>query len=116
MSRGYPTFRVQNNLRPLMYFGGQPSHTYTTIRLHTSPSLLSGARLNVGSQGDPLFNAALSTPISIFTADSGYIYVKVTKNRRNQFAGSFLFSFEGKVIYSNQPRLTNFSLQNYDKV
>ena len=120
MSRGYPTRSAQNRIyRFLMYFGGQPSHTYTTIRLHSPPTLLSGARLNVRSLGGPLtggFTASLSTPISIYTADTGYIYVEAPKPSRAQQGASFLFSFEGKVIYSNQARLPNFPLPNYAKV
>ena len=120
MSRGYPTRSAQNRIyRFLMYFGGQPSHTYTTIRLHSPPTMLSGARLNVRSLGGPLtggFTASLSTPISIYTADTGYIYVEAPKPSQAQQGASFLFSFEGKVIYSNQARLPNFPLPNYAKV
>ena len=96
MSSGYLLQSVRNrNKKFKTYFGGQPPHTYTTIRLHSSPNLLSGTKLNVGSQGGPLtggFTEALSTPISIYTADTGYIYVET------QFAAAFLFSFEGKFI------------------
>ena len=120
MSRGYPTRSAQNRIyRFLMYFGGQPSHTYTTIRLHSPPTLLSGARLNVRSLGGPVtggFTSVLSTPISIYTADTGYIYVEAPKPSRAQQGASFLFSFEGKVIYSNQATLPNFPLQNYDEM
>ena len=102
MSRGYPTRRVQNNLRPLMYFGGQPSHTYTTIRLHTSPSLLSGARLKVKSDISQLtggFTTELHTPLSIYTADSGYVIVEMPRST-SQDSPAFLFSFKGIVLSS----------------
>ena len=99
MSRGYPTRRVQNNLRPLMYFGGQPSHTYTTIRLHSSPSLLSGARLKVKSDVSQLtggFTTELHTPLSIYTADKGYVIVELPRST-SQDSPAFLFSFKGII-------------------
>ena len=44
ISMGYPAGRIDPTMRVLykMYFGGGlPPHTYTTIRLHSPPSLLS---------------------------------------------------------------------------
>ena len=120
ISRGYPLQSVRNRKKKFkMYIGGQPSHTYTTIRLHSSPNLLSGTKLNVRSLGGPLtggFTEALSTPITIYTADTGYIYVEAPKPGQAQQGASILFSIEGKVIYSNQATLPNFPLQNYDEV
>ena len=98
---GYP------NLQKILWgafesiqLGGQPYDTYTTLRLHSPPSLLSDAYLT-DSDGLGLnsivFSAEHHTPISIYTGGRGYIRLNPwTYQNQYKLRPAFLFSFERK--------------------
>lgn len=105
ISPGYPVQGSDNNYGVIydMFFGGLPYHTYTTIRLHSSPSLLSGSSLQMsnGYVGDWSylgFSGNLSTPISVFTAEHNIININIKRDSSADLDPAFLFSFEGKRI------------------
>ena len=112
ISEGYPSRSPASSMFPFfMYFGGQPSHTYTTIRLHSSPSLLSGASLKVKSDVSQLtggFTTELHTPLSIYTADSGYVIVEMPRST-SQDSPAFLFSFKGIALSPVVATFTEYS-------
>ena len=102
ISEGYPAKRKDKYVAYVMVFGGLPSNTYTTMTLHSSPSLLANMSLDmfpiVGRQiGDkiPGFSTELHTPISVFTGEGyavqafGFDYSAAPLNP------AFLFSFKG---------------------
>ena len=103
MSPGYPTRRSDNNYGVLydMFFGGLPPNTYTTIRLHSAPSLLSGGTLqmasgSLGGRSYLAFSSDLYTPISVFTAENHIININVNRDFTSDLHPAFLFSYEGK--------------------
>ena len=95
MTPGYPA-RGDGRAEELrMYFGGQPSYTYTTITLHSPPGLLTKAGLYImnGPYYDSTgFRIDVYSPISIFTADSECIWLY--NWGRDQWP-AFLVSFQG---------------------
>ena len=103
MSPGYPARRsdIYPGLNYSMFFGGLPPHTYTTIRLHSSPSLLSGGSLQMsnGLVGDWSylgFSSEMHTPISVFMENGNIINIYDKRVSSNGLHPAFLFSFEGK--------------------
>ena len=114
MSPGYPARSEDNSLYSQfdMYFGGQPSYTYTTITLLSSPSLLSGSLLRIHTRSAPGrpfpggFSEESPSPISIFTGDTSFIRVFGWKRDSTALRAAFLFSFEGRILYSG--KLSNY--------
>ena len=102
ISEAYPSRSPGSSIWPFfMYFGGQPSYTYTTIRLHSPPSLLSGGLFIEENLEGPLtgeFTTELHTPLSVYTADSGYVVVLVPRIPHHD-TSAFLFSFQGIECY-----------------
>ena len=101
MSEGYPANK-RGSYGGLIYdmaFGGLPSNTYTTVTLHSSPSLLL-AKTREMWKFDGLhlpqfsgFSTELQTPISIFTEES-YAVVAHYSDPDTLFP-ALLFSFKG---------------------
>ena len=97
MNPGYPA-RSEGRIgdgQYMMYFGGQPPYTYTTITLHSSPSLLSGGGFYIwyGTHPDSTgFRVEVYSPISIFTADSECIWLL---SWSRGIWPAFLVSFQG---------------------
>ena len=101
MSEGYPAKKRgrQEGVTYDMAFGGLPSNTYTTVTLHSSPSLLLGKTVTL-LKYDGLhlpqfsgFSTELQTPISIFT-EEGYAVVAHYSDPDTLFP-ALLFSFKG---------------------
>ena len=92
MSEGYPANRGrENSVTYDMAFGGLPSNTYTTVTLHSSPSLLLEMTVTMYQHdGEQLlgFSTELHTPISIFT-EEGYAI----------FADGFHFVSDADTLY-----------------
>ena len=100
MSWGYPAKRRETNGSAYtMDFGGLPSNTYTTMSLHSSPSLLANMSLDMnlvaGRQAKgrfPGFSTELPhTPISIFTEEGSHEF-----SDADTLYPAFLFSFKGQ--------------------
>ena len=84
-----------------MFFGALPPNTFTTIRLHSAPSLLSGGSLqmasgSLGGRSYLAFSSDLHTPISVFTAENHIININVNRDFNSDLHPAFLFSYEGK--------------------
>ena len=101
MSEGYPANK-RGSYGGYIYdvaFGGLPSNTYTTVTLHSSPSLLLGKTVELWKfDGLHLpqfsgFSTELQTPISIFT-EEGYAVVAHYSDPDTLFP-ALLFSFKG---------------------
>ena len=95
MSPGYPARSDGRGEELMMYFGGQPSYTYTTITLHSPPSLLTDAGLYISTgpfYDSTGFRVEVYSPISIFTADSECIWLFSWS--RGKWP-AFLVSFQG---------------------
>ena len=80
--------------------GGQPHDTYTTLGLHSPPSLLSDAYITDEydhEQKKILFSAEHHTPVSMYTGGQGSLTV-YARSFQNQYEirPAFLFSFERK--------------------
>ena len=109
MSWGYPAKkRYKSSVSYNMEFGGLPPNTYTTMSLHSSPSLLANMSLNMypvtrkqRKGWFPGFSTELPhTPISVFT-EEGYaveasclcssLYIDA-----DALYPAFLFSFKGQ--------------------
>ena len=109
MSWGYPAKKRESyGVGYYMYFGGLPPNTYTTMSLHSSPSLLANMSLNMypvtGKQRKgwfPGFSTELPhTPISVFTEEGYAVEASCLCSSLNVNADSlypaFLFSFKGQ--------------------
>ena len=86
-----------------MDFGGLPSNTYTTMSLHSSPSLLANMSLDmfqiVGTQDSdkiPGFSTELHTPISVFTGEGYAVQAFGYDISAAPLNPAFLFSFKGQ--------------------
>ena len=75
----------------MMYIGGEPHNTYTTVTLHSPPSLLSNG--NITHDKVKVFTADYHTPISINSGDEGHVILDL---RHDPYAlrPAFLLSFE----------------------
>ena len=79
----------------MMYFGGQPPYTYTTLTLHSSPSLFSdgGFYIKNGTHWDFTgFSEEVYSPVSIFNAESECIWLY---SWSGNLWPAFLLSFQG---------------------
>ena len=95
---GYPILQsIRWGVSEWIDLGGQPHRTYTTLRLHSPPSLLSYAYLTDRYNKSIVFSAGHHTPISIYAGGRGYerIYVRSYQNQSDK-RPAFLFSFERK--------------------
>ena len=107
MSEGYPAYRGrENSVTYDMAFGGLPSNTYTTVTLHSSPSLLLEMTVNMyqldGEQHFRVllgFSTELHTPISIFTGEGYAIRADGfdVASDADTLYPAILFSFEGSL-------------------
>ena len=107
MSEGYPAYRGrERSVTYDMAFGGLPSNTYTTVTLHSSPSLLLKMIVNMHQyDGDGLisrflgFSTELHTPISIFTEEGYAISADGwdVASDADTLYPAILFSFEGSL-------------------
>ena len=111
ISEGYPAKRKDKYVAYVMVFGGLPSNTYTTMTLHSSPSLLASMSLDMyqlvgGQTGDKIlgFSTELPhTPISLFT-EEGYAvravgdwpFTEAEISDADTLYPAFLFSFKGQ--------------------
>ena len=112
MSWGYPAKkRYKEYVNYIMDFGGLPPNTYTTMSLHSSPSLLANMSLNMypvtrkqRKGWFPGFSTELPhTPLSIFT-EEGYAveavgqwpFSKAEISDPETLYPAFLFSFKGQ--------------------
>ena len=107
MSQEYPavlTYEYPDFPAWMLHFGGLPSNTYTTMKLHSSPNLVRNIGLKMDVYNNEhyqlpktlAFSSQLFTPISLFT---GHTYVNFHGNKDD----TFLFSFAGKYcIGSNR--------------
>ena len=109
MSWGYPAKKRESyGVGYYMYFGGLPPNTYTTMSLHSSPSLLANMSLNMypvtwkqRKGWFPGFSTELPhTPISVFTEEGYAVEASCLCSSLNVNADSlypaFLFSFKGQ--------------------
>ena len=108
MSEGYPA-KERGRDEDVLYgmaFGGLPSNTYTTVTLHSSPSLLLEMTMHMlepdGEQYPrPLlgFSTELHTPISIFTGEGYAIRADGfdLASDADTLYPAILFSFEGSL-------------------
>ena len=101
ISEGYPAKKKDKYVIYGMDFGGLPSNTYTTMSLHSSPSLLANMSLDmfqiVGKQtGDiiPGFSTELHTPISVFTGEGYAVQAFGYDSSAAPLNPAFLFSFK----------------------
>mgnify|MGYP001797726282 FL=1 len=102
ISEGYPAKRKDKIVIYGMDFGGLPSNTYTTMSLHSSPSLLASMSLDmfqiVGSgisDKIPGFSTELHTPISVFTWEGYAVRAFGADFSDAKLNPAFLFSFKG---------------------
>ena len=94
VSAGYPIpLKVQDDIFPFMYIGGEPHNTYTTVTLHSPPSLLSDGYITTLNAEEEVFTADYHTPISINSGDEGHLALYL---RHDLYAlrPAFLLSFE----------------------
>mgnify|MGYP001795231428 FL=1 len=93
VSAGYPIpLRVGYDWLDQIQVGGEPHNTYTTVTLHSPPSLLSGAKMVDGLQKE-VFTAEHHTPISIYTRGTGYLVLHPSHSS-STIRPAFLLSFE----------------------
>lgn len=105
MSAEYPK-RQQANKKSIiheMILGGRPRHTQTTLTLHSSPSLLSGAPLQIEKSSSEswkftLFSVDMKTPTGLLTAENEFFKVYDKTDNDTGLAAAFLFSFEGNDL------------------
>ena len=108
MSEGYPA-KERGRDEDVLYgmaFGGLPSNTYTTVTLHSSPSLLLEMTMYMlepdGEQSPRRllgFSTELHTPISIFTGEGYAIRADGfdVASDADTLYPAILFSFEGSL-------------------
>ena len=101
MSPGYPNRTVALNSSIIynnMFFGGEPTLSYTTMTLHSSPGLLSGAILQMksGKWTFVAFSADINDPVSLMPKGDNLTYMYDTRNSTTQRHAAFLFSFKGR--------------------
>ena len=113
MSWGYPAKKRESyGVGYYMYFGGLPPNTYTTMSLHSSPSLLANMSLKMSvavrrQYYGPRFRGFSTelphTPISLFT-EEGYAvravgdwpFTEAEISDAETLYPAFLFSFKGQ--------------------
>ena len=110
MSPGYPA-RIPNygwGCQYYLFWGGLPSYTYTTITLHSSPSLLdSGVWFDTKTYTELTgLYVRVHSPVSVFTADSECIWLN---HNKNDPMPAFLVSFQGKRYKSEAYRKKGYS-------
>ena len=107
MSPGYPARNAYDGSggHYNFFFGGQPSYTYTTITLHSSPSLLdSGVWFDTKTYTELTgLYVRVHSPVSVFTADSECIWLN---HNKNDPMPAFLVSFQGIWYKSEAYRKT----------
>ena len=100
MSPGYPnrTAALNSSISYNMFFGGEPTLSYTTMTLHSSPGLLSGAILQMksGKWTFVAFSADINDPVSLMPKGDNLTYMYDTRNSTTQRHAAFLFSFKGR--------------------
>ena len=107
ISEGYPAKRIMGWEAHILYymaFGGLPSNTYTTVTLHSSPSLLLEMIVIMYQSGEKDlsqqflgFSTELHTPISVYTDEGNAVrangYHRVTD--ADTLYPALLLSFKG---------------------
>ena len=110
MSPGYPARNAYDGSggHYNFFFGGQPSYTYTTITLHSSPSLLdSGVWFDTKTYTELTgLYVRVHSPVSVFTADSECIWLN---HNKNDPMPAFLVSFQGKRYKAEAYRKKGYS-------
>ena len=107
MSPGYPARTAALNSSNIyhMFFGGEPTDTYTTMTLHSGIKHLRGASLEMTNGKaykhlDPRMNMSFSETyherVSVHTMANEVIYMYDTRDSTTQTHAAFLFSFKGR--------------------